>query len=228
MRLARMLLLAAALIASSQSRSAEPTPTADEKKAIALIVRLGGKAEIDPKLPEAARVSAKFEVAFDNMLVGLKKAPQIGAVDVYDATRCTDKGLAALKELPNLQKLSFGKSVMTLPRAKALGQCKELRRLYLAGCGLTDMHLVALKPLTRLEWLDISDNPITDKGMATVRTFERLRELYLSKTGLTNRGLMELKGLDGLRRLNVGDTKVTADAAEAFASEMPNLQGVRR
>jgi Leucine-rich repeat (LRR) protein len=221
-------LLASALIASARAQPADATPTADEKKAIALVAKAGGKAEIDPKLPEAARVSAKFESASDAALVSLKKAPQLGALDVYDATRCTEKGFAALKELPNLRKLSLGKSAMTLPRAKAIGQCKELRRLYLAGCGLTDAQLAALKPLTLLEWLDVSDNPITDKGMATVKALERLQQLYLDKTGITDRGLMELKGLDGLRRLSVGDTKVTADAAEKFADEMPNLRGVRR
>jgi Leucine-rich repeat (LRR) protein len=208
--------------------AAQP-PTDDEKKAIDLVARAGGKATLDPKLPAAARVSAKFEAATDATLAGLKKAPHVGAVDVFDATRCTDKGFAALKELPNLRKLTLGKSFVSAAGAGAIGQCRELRFLYLAGSGLTDTELTGLKTLTLLESLDISDNPrVTDKGMETLKALERLQVLYLGKTGLTDRGLMELKSLDGLRSLNVVGTKVTGDAAEKFADEMPNLRAVRR
>ncbi len=208
---------------------AADAPTADEQKSIDLVVRAGGKAAIDPKLPAEARVSAKFEAATDGTLAGLKKAPHVGAIDVFDATRCTEKGFAALKELPDLRKLTLGKSGMSLARVAAIGQCKELRSLYLAGAGLSDAELAGLKTLTLLEALDISDNPqVTDKGMAAVKTLERLQTLHLGKTGLTDKGLMELKGLDGLRSLNVVGTKVTGDAAEKFADEMPNLRTVRR
>jgi hypothetical protein len=210
------------------AQPANKTPTDDEKKAISAVVAAGGKAEIDPKLPAAARVSAKFESATDTTLANLKKVTHLGALDVFDATRCTEKGLAALKDLPNLRKLTLGKSEMTAARVNAIGQCTELRTLYLSGCGLSDADLVSLKKLTLLESLDISDNPVTDKGMATVKTLERLQVLYLGKTNLTDKGLMELKPLEGLRSLNVVGTKVTGDAAEAFADEMPNLRAVRR
>jgi hypothetical protein len=229
MRLAATLFLAAGLVPLARAQPPGTTPTPAEQKAIDLVAKAGGKAEIDPKLPAAARVSAKFESATDAALLKLKAAPQVGALDVFDATRCTEKGFAALKELPNLRALTVGKSEMTLGRARAVGQCKELRRLHLASCGLTDGQLALLKPLTMLEWLDISDNPqVTDRGMATVKTLERLQALYLGKTGITDKSLPELKGLDGLKQLNVVGTKVTGDAAEKFADEMPNLRGVRR
>ena len=98
------------------------------------------------------------------MLASLKKAPQIGALDVFDATRCTEAGFAALKQLPHLRKLTLGKSVMSGPSTTAIAQCKELRVLYLAGSGLSDSELATLKKLTFLESLDISDNPqVTDR-----------------------------------------------------------------
>lgn len=208
---------------------AADTPTADEKQAIDLVTKSGGKATIDSKLPTDARVSAKFETATDATLIGLKKATHIGALDVFDATKCSDAGFAALKSLPHLRKLTLGKSVIGGPGATAIGQCKQLRSLYLAGSGLSDSELVGLKGLTLLESLDISDNPqVTDTGMATVKGLERLQVLYLGKTSITDKGLMALKPLDGLRTLNVVDTKVTNDGAEKFADEMPNLRAVRR
>jgi Leucine-rich repeat (LRR) protein len=222
-------ILTLGLTALALAQPTKITPTEDEKKAMALVVQSGGKAELDPRLAPEARVSAKFESATDGVLAALKKAPQIGALDAFDATRCTDKGFAVLKDLPNLRKLTLGKSEMSTGRVAAIAQCKELRVLYLAGSGLTDVELVTLKKLTRLESLDISDNPyVTDKGMASIAALDRLQMLYLGKTGLTDKGLQELKVLDGLRSLNVVGTKVTGEAAEAFADEMPNLRAVRR
>jgi hypothetical protein len=222
-------ILTLGLTALTLAQPVNKTPTEDEKKAIALVVQSGGKAEIDVRLSPDARVSAKFESATDGVLAGLKKAPQIGALDVFDATRCTDKGFAALKDLPNLRKLTLGKSDMSTGRTAALAQCRELRVLYLAGSGLTDAELVPLKKLTRLEALDVSDNPfVTDRGMASIKALDRLRMLYLGKTGLTDKGLQELKVLDALHSLNVVGTKVTGEAADAFADEMPNLRAVRR
>lgn len=214
---------------AASAQPASTAPTADEKKAIDLVTKAGGKAAIDPKLPADARVSAKFEAATDATLANLKKVSQIGALDVFDATRCSDAGYAALKGLPHLRKLTLGKSVIGSPSANAIGGCKELRSLYLAGSGLTDAELAGLKGLTLLESLDISDNPqITDVGMTTVKGLERLQALYLGKTAITDKGLAALKSLDGLRALNVVGTKVTGDAAEKFADEMPNLRAVRR
>jgi hypothetical protein len=64
--------------------------------------------------------------------------------------------------------------------------------------------------------------------MQTVKGFERLQVLYLANTSIGDAGLAELKVLDGLRTLNVGNTKVTAEAADKFADDMPNLRTVRR
>jgi len=217
------------LTLAASAQPANTTPTADEKKVIDLVQKAGGKAVIDPKLSPEARVSAKFEVATDATLASLKKVTQIGALDVFDATRCSDAGYAVLKSLPHLRKLTLGKSVIGSLSANAIGGCKELRSLYLAGSGLTDAELAGLKTLTLLESLDISDNAqVTDVGMTTVKGLERLQALYLGKTGITDKGLVALKPLDGLRALNVVGTKVTGDAAEKFADEMPNLRAVRR
>lgn len=229
MRFAFPAIFALTLTAGAPGQPKSVAPTDEEKKAIELVAKLGGKAEIDPRLPSAARLSAKFDRATDLLLFNLKKAPSIGSLDVVDATPCTERGFATLKDLPNLQKLILGHSVMSLPRVSAIAQCKELRTLYLAGSGLSDADLAGLKKLTRLESLDVSANPkVTDMGMVHLAALERLRALYLAKTGITDKALADLKALDGLRSLNVGATLVTGEAADTFADEMPNLRSVRR
>jgi hypothetical protein len=224
-------LLALGLTAAAPPATAQPDPkpTPAEQKTIDLVTKTGGKAEIDPKLPAEARVAAAFETATDATLLNLKKAPQVGSLSVADAAKCTDRGFAALKDLPHLRKLVVGKSRMSGPVTGALGQCKQLRTLYLGDAGLSDQELIGLKKLTLLESLDISGNPqITDKGMVHLKALERLQALYLANTSITDKAFAELKSLDGLCALNVVGTKVTGDAADRFADDMPNLRTVRR
>jgi hypothetical protein len=218
-----------AMTALAALAGAADQPTAEEQAAIDYVTKLGGQASVDQKLPAEARVLAKFEAISDTVLVGLKKYPKVGGLDTFDASRCTDKGMAALKELPHLHKLVLSKVPLTPAGATALGRCKELRHLVVMNAGVTDAELASLSSLTMLEHLTLSGNPkITDKGMLTVKGFDRLRVLHLGNTSITDAGLMELKVLDGLRTLTVNGTKVTQDAAEKFADQMPNLRAVRQ
>jgi hypothetical protein len=217
------------VFAGTMTAIAADKPTAGEQAAMDFVTKSGGQASLDPKLPPEARVLAKFEAVSDAVLIGLKKHPTVGGVDTFDASRCTDKGFVALKELPHLRKLVLGKADLTPAGATAIGQCAELRYLALVNAGLTDAELASLNKLTMLEHLTLSGNPkITDKGMLTVKGFDRLQVLYLGNTSITDTGLIELKVLDGLRTLSVGGTKVTQEAAEKFADDMPNLRAVRQ
>ena len=223
------IVLAAILLSSPIALSQDATPTAEEKKAIDAVEKAGGKASIDPKLAAEARVAAKFEALTDKDMIAVAHLKVVGSIDALDATKCTEKGFAALKSLPHLRRFVLAKSDLTPLRAQAIGQYKELRYLGLVDSGLTNVELAGLKSLTRLEHLSLSENPkITDTGMQTVKSFERLRDLYLANTAITDKGLAELRGLDGLRTLNLANTKVTADACDKFVDMMPNLRGIRR
>jgi len=215
------------VLVGTMTALADDQPTAKEKVAIDLIIKYGGKGSLDPNLHAEARVLAKFEKATNLALSKIKNNPQIGGIDIFDASDCTFDGFSALKDLPHLHKFVIGKAKLKQQYVPAIGQYKELRYLALVNVDLTDKGLASLDKLTKLEHLTLSENPkITDEGMATVKGFSRLRVLYLSKTSITDKGLMELKVLDGLRTLGVGGTKVSEDAAEKFADDMPNLRSV--
>ena len=216
------------LLGATAIRAAD-TPTADEKKTIDALARLGGKATIDGNLHKDARVAVKFEALTDLTFAAVKKHPSVGAISAFDGTRCTEKTYAALKDLPHLRKFVLSKSSQTAKTVAHVGECAELRVLALPAGGLADAELAGIAKLTYLESLDISENPqLTDKAMATVKGLERLELLYLSNTGVSDKGLFELKPLEGLRTVNATNTKVTADGAMKFADEMPNLRVVRR
>lgn len=225
MRTVVCLVLGVTLLAAVR---ADETPTADEKKTIDALAKQAKSAAVDASLHPEARVAVKFESPMNAQLIALKKHPHVGAVTVLDASRLTDIGYAALKELPHLRKLVLNRAAVTERVAATIGELKHLRTLALIGSGVTDVELAGLKKLSRLESLDLSQNPrVTDKGMATVKLLERLEFLYLAETEITDKGLFELKPLDGLRTLNVTATKVTSAGAERFVNEMPNLRTVR-
>jgi hypothetical protein len=231
MRILPLTLLLASPIALAQDArpTAEDKPTADEKKAIDAIAKLGGKATIDTKLAPEARIAAKFDAVTDSTLIALARQPRVGAIDAFDATKCTDKGYSALKALPHLRRFVLSKSDLNPARINSIGQYKQLRYLGLVDAGLTNIEITGLKNLKLLEHLSLSENPkLNDAAMETVKQLDRLRELHLANTALTDKGLAELSGLDGLRTLNLTNTKVTADACDKFVDMMPNLRGIRR
>ena len=227
MRIALSMAIGVGMLLTLASQADEPT--ADEKKAVSAAQLLKGKPGIDTTLHPNARVAVRFDTATDATLVALAKYPQIGAIQALDGTACTTRGFTALQSLPNLRRLTLNKSRVTDKDLALIAGCKNLQLLVLPESGITDNGLAAITKLTRLEHLDLSDNPrLTDKAIEHIKTLERLEVLLLNKTGITDTGLFELAPLEGLRTLNVAATKVTAEAAEKFPTQMPNLRVVRR
>jgi hypothetical protein len=225
----RFTLPPAAILFAVAVGAAQNPATPAEQSALREAELMKGVGGIDPTLAPAARVSVKFSAAGDAALISLAKHPEVGAIQVLDATACTTKGFAALRALPNLRKLVLNRSGVTDKELAEIAGCGQLRVLVIPEAQVTDAGVAAVEKLPRLDTLDLSDNPrLTDKAAAHVKTLLRLENLFLNKTGLTDKGLAELKTLEGLRDLTVAGTKVTAKAAEAFADEMPNLRAVRR
>lgn len=230
MRSALLLTFIAILLSGmSNARGEDPVPTAEERKAIEAIQKMGGTGTIDAELPTEARVAAKFPAMTDLQLANVKGVPHLGALTTGDCRRATDRGIANLAGVPQLRKLTLSQGVVTDRTAAAVAECKELRMLYLGGGKITDAGVAALKKLSRLEILDLSNNPaISDRGMVHLAEMGRLGELYLGSTAITDHGLEQLRTLEGLTRLNVVNTKISTAAAEKFEREMPNLRQVRR
>lgn len=185
--------------------------------------------EVDPLLPPQAPLLVRCEAANDKLLLQLAQFPQIGGIHIAEGRLCTAKGYAALKNLPQLQKLAIEHAVLSPASLAAITQCSQLRSLSLIDAGLTDSSIVPLKALTRLEHLNLSQNPkITDAGLKTIAAMERLRSLHLAHCKITDKGLAQLQNLEGLRTLNVVQTAVTQEALERLADAHPNLRNIRR
>jgi len=187
-----------------------------EAHAIALAEEFGGSAKVNSKLDEIARVEVKLPAATDAVLKRLCKMPSIGALEVLDATKCTEVGFGCLKELPDLQTLVLGKCPINDKEAIAIGGLRTLNVLFVGESKLTDVTFAQFKKLVNLKTLDVSDCAITDKSAAVLIGLKKLEELNLSKTKFGDPGVTALKNLEKLRLLKLNQSNVTRKGIDAI------------
>jgi Leucine-rich repeat (LRR) protein len=200
--------------------AAEQKPTDAESELIALVVKLGGKAKLSNELDAESRVAAVFDKVSDDDLLALSKHPGLGSLDLRSAAKITDKAFAALKEVPNLQRLYLGGCSIESADATAIGSLRPLTLLVLAGCKLTDAEVAKLAKLKNLKALDLMDTPVSDKAVDALVALAKLEELNLSGTRVTDAGAKKLLALESLRLLQLNNTKVSSSAISAMEDEL--------
>ena len=212
------LLLPALIVALSSSSFTRAAAKADpiEQQAIALAEELGGSAKVDEKLDEIARVSVKLPDANDAALRRICKMPSVGAVEILDATKCTEAGFASLKELPDLQNLVLGKCTLNEKQAAAIGTLRSLNVLFLGESKLGDVAFAGFKKLVNLKILDVADAHLSDKSAAVILGLKKLEELNLSGTKFGDAGVIELKEMPKLRLIRLNRTNVTRKGIDAL------------
>lgn len=222
--------LAIGLALAAALTAADDPPSADERKALDAYAKTkGAEAAVDDALRPGSRVAVRLDAADDAALKAVAKLPGVGAVEVRDATKCTERGFAALKDLKHLRRLILNTSGVSDAEAAKIAGCKELRTLVIPEGAVTAKGAADLAKLARLEKLDLSGHPkLGDAALAHLAKLDRLEFLHLNKTAVTDKGLAHLDPLEGLRTLDLRGAKVTDDAARAFADRMPNLRAVRR
>jgi len=78
-------------------------------------------------------------------------------------------GLAHLSNRPGLIDLSLSCPTLGDLSAKVLAELKQVKRLSLAGSGLTDEGIKHLAGLTNLEWLDLRRTKASAAGVAELK-----------------------------------------------------------
>lgn len=206
-----------AALGTSTGFTAAPKADEFETEAIARIVKLGGTAKIDDRLDETARVAVKLPTANDAALQQLCKLPSVGAVEILDATKCTEVGFTKLKELPDLQTLVLGNCPLTEKEATAIGTLRTLTVLFIGESKLTDVALAHFTKLVNLKVLDVSGAAaITDKSAPVLVGLKKLEELNLSGTKFGDSGVTALKDLEQLRILRLNQSNVTRKGIDAI------------
>lgn len=145
----------------------------------------------------------------------------------------TGSGLAALKALPKLEKLTFAGSTAGDLAMEAIGQLtqvKEFRTWHTSQTQAGNAHLAKLS-LTSLrigqrlpEWG--KDTPISfdESTMNVIAQIKTLEALELTEARLSAKIIPHLQALPKLKKLKIETVDISAADVEAIKAALPNCQ----
>jgi Leucine-rich repeat (LRR) protein len=195
-------------------------PSAEKQK----LEKAGARVRVDNDLMDGGRLRVSFASLDDKSAAVLRGAMHIGSLTVEDASHFTDRSLAIVGTLTNLQELNLGRPAITSAGMSHLKNLKELRKLYLLQAKVYDSGVLYLKDLEHLEELDLSGSGITSSAASTFKGMPSLKMLAVPKTKFGDAGAAELKELTGLKSL---EADISVKAAMALEAAIPGIK-VRR
>jgi hypothetical protein len=160
----------------------------DQRRAVAAILRAGGRVGYDHK-------GRPWAPDWLRKRLGDEFFQEVTSVQCLDRSRVTDHDLAQLESLDRLEELSIAGAPITDSGLKHISKLTALRILSLWDTrGVTDAGLVHLAALTKLQTLNLYRCGITDAGLVHLRRMTDLETLYLSNTKVNGPGLSHLGG----------------------------------
>jgi Leucine-rich repeat (LRR) protein len=103
----------------------------------------------------------------------LKRLEKLHALDLTE-TGVDDDGLESLKELSHLKELTLPRRITDAGLARLKGMI-QLTRLSVSSPQVTDTGMGQLKGLTNLETLTLTGTKLTDKGLAELKGLTKLK-----------------------------------------------------
>ena len=146
----------------------------------------------------------------------------------------TGSGLAYLKDLPNLERLTFAGSTAGDTAMEAIGQLtqlKEFRTWHTAQTQAGNTHLLKLKNLTGLRigqrlpsWGKDSPISFDESTMATLAQIKTLESLELTEARLSAKIIPHLKVLPKLSKLKIETVDISESDVEAIRAAIPQCK----
>jgi hypothetical protein len=158
----------------------------------------------------------------DAQLLLLQPLKTLRRLDFSD-TNMTDSGMAALKDLRQLQWLNLRRAKVTDAGLKYLQNLPQIRFLDLGGTHVTDDGLIYLKDLRQLQRLDLGFTKVADNGLVNLQGLEQLRQLEFWGNHISDAGLERLKELKHLESLTLAFANVT-DGGLSKLNDMAHLR----
>jgi len=146
----------------------------------------------------------------------------------------TGSGLAQLKALPKLEKLTFAGSTAGDAAMEAIGQLtqlKEFRTWHTAQTQAGNAHLLKLTGLTGLrigqrlpDWG--KDTPVSfdESTMEVLALLKALESLELTEARLSAKIIPQLQALPKLTKLKIETVDISAADVEAIRTALPNCK----
>lgn len=160
-------------------------------------------------------------------LLHLGDLPLLRCLIARDASRITDKGLAAIGRLHELRILSLSGSKITDDGLRNLSALTRLEVLELDHAPIRGPGLAHLHPLRNLKLLSLRFTTLRDDGLVYLSSLTSLKRLYFFQTRVTDAGLEHLKPLTSLEILHLGKTGITFAGADAFERDLPRRPIIR-
>ncbi len=148
---------------------------------------------------------------------------------ITDNLEVTDKGVALLATLPNLERIEFYGPGVTDEGAKQIGQVKSLKWLEFQKCPITDVALASFSDLPNLELFRLYETQVSGQGFRYMRGSPKLSLLGVDFGGGANfrrrqqvppdfhPTLAEIGKLNTLERLEIRGQGLGADDVEAIS-----------
>lgn len=150
----------------------------------------------------------------------------------FRSEQFTGSGLALLKALPSLERLTFAGSTAGDAAMEAIGQLtqlKEFRTWHTAQTQAGNAHLVKL-PLTSLRIGQRlpggKDSPISfdESTMDVIAQIKTLESLELTEARLSAKIIPQLKALPKLTKLKIETVDISEADVEAIKAALPNCK----
>jgi hypothetical protein len=152
----------------------------------------------------------------------------------FRSEKFTGSGLAQLKALPKLERLTFAGSTAGDTAMEAIGQLtqlKEFRTWHTAQTQAGNAHLLKLTNLTGLRmgqrlpsWGKDSPISFDESTMATLAQIKTLESLELTEARLSAKIIPYLKALPKLTKLKIETVDISAADVEAIQAALPNCK----
>jgi hypothetical protein len=152
----------------------------------------------------------------------------------FRSEKFTGSGLAHLKALPKLERLTFAGSTAGDAALEAVGQLttlKEFRTWHTAQTQAGNAHLVKLTSLTGLRigqrlpsWGKDAPVSFDESTMAVLAQVKTLESLELTEARLSAKIIPHLKSLPKLARLKIETVDISAADVEAMKTALPDCK----
>lgn len=151
----------------------------------------------------------------------------------WDMKEFTGRGLAHLKALPKLERLTFAGSTAGDEAFVALAEVSQLkgfstwhtRQTQAGNAHLLKLSLTSLKLGQRLPRYGKAEPPSFDEStVPTLARMKSLERLELFEAVLTAKGLTPLKELPNLKVLAINTTEISAADVEAVKAALPGVK----
>ena len=203
----------------------------------------------DETIPLLAKLESLEELGLDGIQVtdaGLKPLAQIKSLKSismfhpsWGRKDFVGTGLAALAELPQLERLTVAGSPFNDQGMETLDKFPKLKELgtwHTFQTAEGNRHLRGLKELRtlrlgqRLRKYDGKPNPpsLTDETVAILAEMKSLESLTLDEARLSYAALAQLKGLPQLKRLVLERIDISAEEVEKLRGDLPKVKIERK